>query len=483
MADAPFQNDNIEILVADLLAGDGSNIDIRFSISDFTFRENIFTQCMSGTLSIMDGIALIDKLPIIGEEFFTIRFRTPESGNVYITKTFAVYNVKNRVKINDKLEHYTLNLISLEGIINTRTNVNQNYIGLSYDEIAKKVFEDYIQGSQLKGGPQQISYMHIPKFKKSLETEKTSGLKSMTTVGDTPFKIIQRCANLAQSNDYPDSDYVFYEDRDQFNFTPLSVLLEQDPVPQGEYLMGDHGIDEENIKKGGKYRYNLVNQFEYNAAPNTLENSSNGMYGNQIHAFDPILKKRKTIVNNYIKIQNDKKIPSFKTLDKNNLTSQQSIYADDNGSSHSHYYINNIFEKNYEEIDYMKDRIKQDNDRYLFHQDDAYKSRGRTAIKFSLLNNYTLTIAVGGNTNLKVGQVVNLKIPLSSDLEDDKLKPYSHLFGNDTSNKFLITTLNHNYIGHERRFFTVLTLAKDSYFNNVDTVYDGKLRKNVATFT
>ena len=202
------------------------------------------------------------------------------------------------------------------------------------------------------------------------------------------------------------------------------------------------------------------------------------MYGNQIHAFDPILKKRNTIINNYLNIQKDKKIPSFKTLDGNNLASEQSVYSNDSGSSHSHYYINKIFEKNYEEIDYMKDRIKEENDRYLFHHDDSYKSRGRTAMKFGLLNNYTLTIAVGGNSNLKVGQVVNLNIPLSSSLEDDKIQPHSHLFGNGRSNKFLIISLNHNFIATEGRFFTYLTLAKDSYFNDINKNYAGKLKRN-----
>ena len=54
----------------------------------------------------------------------------------------------------------------------------------------------------------------------------------------------------------------------------------------------------------------------------------------------------------------------------------------------------------------------------------------------------------------------------------------SHLFGSKKSNKFLIIQLNHNFIGTEGRYFTMLTLAKDSYFSNVNTVYAGKLRNN-----
>jgi hypothetical protein len=70
MSTVSFLNDNIEIEVASLLATDGSTIDIRYSISDMTIQENIFSQCMSGSVSIMDGMSLIDKLPIVCEEFF-----------------------------------------------------------------------------------------------------------------------------------------------------------------------------------------------------------------------------------------------------------------------------------------------------------------------------------------------------------------------------------------------------------------------------
>jgi hypothetical protein len=478
MSTVSFLNDNIEIEVASLLATDGSTIDIRYSISDMTIQENIFSQCMSGSVSIMDGMSLIDKLPIVGEEFFTIRFRTPESGNIFVTKTFAVYNVTNRVKVDEKLEHYRLDLISLEGIINTMSTVDQNFVGLRYDEIAAKVFKNYISDSQLKGGPGASTFMSIPRFKKTLDVDRSSGLQSMSTVGDSPFKVIQKCADLAQSEDYPDGDFLFYEDRDQFNFYPVSYLLEQEPTKLAEYIMGDHGMPEQGLKKENKHRFNIVNQMEYNAGPNALESSNGGMYGNQIHAFDPILKKRSTIVNNYLKIQKDKNTPSFKTLDKHNLVSENSIYAQDTGSSHAQYYINNIFDKNYEDVTYMKDRITEKNDRYLVHHDNSYKSRGRTAMKFGLLNTYALTIAVGGNSNLKVGMVINLNIPLSSSLEEDKLKPYSHLFGNKESNKFLITTLTHNFIATEGRYFTYLTLAKDSHYNDVNISYGGRLKND-----
>ena len=483
-APARFLNDNIEIAEANIISSDGSTIDVRYLITDFLSREDIYTHCIAGTLMLIDGIGLIDKLPIVGEEFFTIRFRTPELGNVYVNKSYAIYGIRNRKKVDDKLESYILDLMSLEGMINTMTLVDNNYVGLTYDEISKKIFNNYILESNLKGGiGNNIRYMDIPKIKKKIiDIDKSSGIQALTTIGDNPFTVIQKCADLAQSEDYPDSDFVFYEDRDGFNFVAISSLIEQEPVSDkiGSYVMGDHGVDESRTSKNKKFRFDTVSQFEFNESPDTIKSSSTGMYGNKIQAFDPILKKRTSIVNNYHEIQSNPKIPSFKTLDKNNILSDRSLHKNDNGTSHTQYYISNIFDKNYEEVEYMKNRIAQNTDRHLFHHDNSYKSRGRTAMKLSLLNNYTLTIAVGGNSNLKAGVVINLVIPLSSDLEEDKIEPHSHLFGNKKSNKFLVTAVTHNFLGTAGRYFTYLTLAKDSYFNDINKSYKGKMLNDTS---
>ena len=480
-----FFNDNIEMTSAVLITSDGSSQDIRYLIADLSIKENIFTSCITGTISVLDGLGLVDKLPIVGEEFFAIRYRTPgEFGgkpSKFVDKVFAVYSITNRQKQDDKMEFYNLNMISLEGMIDTLTTVNTNYVGLTYQEIAKKVFNDFISESGLKGGVSNGRYIEIAKKRKSINVEKSSGLQSLTTTGDSPFQIINSCAKLAQSDDYPDADFVFYEDRDKFNFVTISSLLEAEPNKLFEYAMGDQGIEENRV---GKFRYDLVRELDFNKSPDALKSSHTGMYGNKIHAFDPILKKRSTINNNYLNIQREKKIPSFTTLDKHNVVSETSIYRNDIGSSHSQYYINNIFDKNYEEVDYMKDRIRQDTDRHIFHQDNSFRSKGRTTMKFSLLNNYTFIIAVGGNSNLRVGEVLNIDLPLASDIEEDKKRGlHSHLFGNGKRNKFLVTGLTHNFIGTAGRYFTYITVAKDSYFSNINTNYTGKLIKDAATFT
>jgi len=309
--------------------------------------------------------------------------------------------------------------------------------------------------------------------KKTLSADSTDGLQSITVNGERPFDFIQRCVDNSRSTEYPDSDFVFYEDRDEFVFTPISYLLEQDVVET--FIMGDHGIEERTLNKvDNNTRYETISQFEYTGGNDVIRGSSGGKFGNRIDVIDPITKRFKSIVNNYLNIQKSK--DKFKTLDRNNIIIDESIFKEDTGQSNKQYHVARLFNDTYQEIEYIKNRITEKNDRFIFHADTAYKSYGRKAMKFNLLDNTTLTIAVPGNSNLLCGKTVNVNIPISSSLEEDKMNPYSHLFGNKKNNKFLITSLTHNFIGNEGRYFTYLTLAKDSYFVDVNKKYSGRYK-------
>jgi hypothetical protein len=100
---------------------------------------------------------------------------------------------------------------------------------------------------------------------------------------------------------------------------------------------------------------------------------------------------------------------------------------------------------------------------------------GRTVSKFSQLNNYSLTIAVPSNTNLLAGNVINIEMPNVASEEKEKAS-FQYLFGRDKESKFLITSVTHNFIGTEGRFYTILNVCKDSYFVNVDKNYSGKMK-------
>ena len=473
-SDAQYLVDNINLQAAILQSSDGTSVNISKMITDFTITENIFSKCITGSVSILDSLALIDKLPIIGEEFFTIRFKTPSDDFKFITKTFSVYDVTGRKRADKTLEHYTLNLVSLEGIVDVMTNFDENYTDLRYDQIVDKVYNDYIYKSTKKTefNSQKINYIDIQAKKKELRTIETKNLQSILCNGESPFDFIQICTDKSQSVGYPDSDFIFYEDKDKFNFVPISYLLEQEPV--NTFRFGDYGMAEDaKAVQAKEYRYNVLSQLEYNKGPNTIEASGSGLYGSSIDAIDLITKRFTNTTSNYVDIQESKS--KFKNLDGNSLISKRSIFSGDDGSAHSQFLVGNIFKGNFTDVKYLKDRINKNNDRYVYYHDDRFRTMGRTVSKFSQLNNYSLSIAIPSNTNLLAGNVINIEMPNVASEEKEKAS-FQYLFGRDKESKFLITSVTHNFIGTEGRFYTILNVCKDSYFVNVDKNYSGKMK-------
>lgn len=473
---AEYLIDNINLEVALLQSSDGTSVNVSKMISDFTFTENIYSKCIVGSVSLIDSLGLIDKMPIIGEEFLSLKFKTPVDEFKFITKTFSVYNISGRKRADKFIEHYTLNLVSLEGIVDVVSSFDENYTDLRFDQIVEKVYQNYIHNSSKKTefNSQQYNYIDIQSKKKKLRTVETKGLQSLVCNGLSPFDFIQMCADKSQSIDYPDCDYVFYEDKDQFNFVPISFLLDQEPVTT--YRLGDYGMPE-NLKTAeeGKFKHDILSQLEYYKSPNTIESSTGGLYGSSIDTIDLLTKRFTNTKNNYVGIQESKN--AFKTLDNNSLISKRSIFKDDDGSSHSQFLVGNIFKGNFTEIDYFKNRITKENDRYVYYQDDRFRTIGRTASKFSQLNNYSLSIAVPSNTSLKAGDVINVNMPNVATEENEKIG-HQYLFGKENKSKFLITSVTHNFIGTQGRFYTILNICKDSYYINVNDDYPGKMRND-----
>ena len=65
---------------------------------------------------------------------------------------------------------------------------------------------------------------------------------------------------------------------------------------------------------------------------------------------------------------------------------------------------------------------------------------------------------IPGNTDVEIGNVIEVHIPQTSDFEDYK-RSNNLLYGN----KFLVTAIRHTFNKKKNHFFTVLSIVKDTY--------------------
>ena len=78
------------------------------------------------------------------------------------------------------------------------------------------------------------------------------------------------------------------------------------------------------------------------------------------------------------------------------------------------------------------------------------------------LNNIVFTVGVPGNTDIEIGQVVNIHIPQNSGIEEYK-KKQNLIYGN----KFFVTAVRHTFNKQDNSFFTIFEAVKDVYAKKV----------------
>ena len=107
----------------------GVSIDLRYMMSKFEIVENVFSPYVSGYIEITDSIGLYEKIPIIGEEYFHLSFKSrgaPASDR--IDRYFRIVRVLNfnRDPKNDRVHTYRLEFVSLEHIYNLKTKIQKS---------------------------------------------------------------------------------------------------------------------------------------------------------------------------------------------------------------------------------------------------------------------------------------------------------------------------------------------------------------------
>ena len=122
-----MQNQKDVILEDIILTPFGSgSFSIRSMVVSFGIYENIYKNFLEGDIELVDGIDLIDSIPIVGKEQIEFKFRTPTSEKVRSIK-MIVNSIKDRVNSNDnKANVIMLSLISLSSYQNSINKVSES---------------------------------------------------------------------------------------------------------------------------------------------------------------------------------------------------------------------------------------------------------------------------------------------------------------------------------------------------------------------
>lgn len=460
----------------------GASIDLRFMMTKFEVVENLFSPYVSGYIEITDAIGLYEKIPIIGEEYFHLSFKSkgaPQTDK--IDRIFRIVRVINfnKNEENDRMFSYRLEFISLEYLYNLKTRVQKSYMNQKIDSMVADIYENFISKPLSDRG---IDNDII----NSLSMERTRGEYNLVIPNMRPLDAMNFLAHRAMSAENPETKGAFYSFYDtvkgKFYFNSLESLM-QNPNKDLIYTYSPANIP--FLSEYGKISHEskIIKDYVRISALDVEDNLKNGMYANRLITHN-LLRMRYDIHDHYYKkpapgsneAYYDKQTGAFVQRDdihpnpfKNNedeaiLTEIFSTKLNEDFDNSYHISDNPIIslrsdvlgspESNITLIPSNKgcvaafsdpDKTGKPSDPMLRESNvEQWFSKRRMQMK--LLNSYIYQLILSGNSHRTIGDMIKVEIP-SSMQEAITSTSKSHLQSNAlVSGKFFVTRVSHVFV-------------------------------------
>ena len=399
-----------------LIPNEGSGLDEEYNVLKgaplLNYYESITSPSISATLGFLDIDQVISRKGIFGGEYIDIIIQIDGYDDFKLTQkdhNLFCNSVRDLVTTENK-QYATLDFISVEAIINETARVNKKFTG----NVSQTVFEVLI--GDKKG------------LQTSKKLNKDEAANSYSFVGNLkkPFDTIQWLQSKTQSSK-KSFGFLFFENLDGYHFRSIEKLLEQ--KPSFTYTQTSKPNDEEV----GAFE---ILQNKVTQTNDIFQNMRKGMYANR------------TI---YVDIQNGTKdIVDFK-LDDFELKRPPKLLKDiDKFPTRLMFRVNDFATTQKG----SKKKDEQPVNELAVYQNKSY-------IRNELLFSQEMKISTPLNPDLRVGQMIEIKLPLKKGKGDAPVGSYGNDKTNDPSGKYLVSELRH-LVGRQSAE-TQLTLIRDVF--------------------
>jgi hypothetical protein len=394
--------------------------DIANQIVGIQIFEDLLSPFITGTLVIKDSLDLINLFPFVGEEYVELDIKTPTLKTGNISGKFYIYKMTDREMLRDKQVVYQLHFTSQDALIDLNKSISRTFTG-KISDIAKTLLTDKTNG--------------IQSIKKNM-VEETSNATKYTSNFWSPIKNLLYLTEHASNKNYSPS-YIFFENRDGYNFVSLDFLYKQPIIADFKY---DNYVRDDR-PLGGSVKnleedYKRIIGIKIPTGIDYIDRITSGVYGSRMYTHD--IASKKISSNNFDMLKNAKK---QNRLNEFPPASKKVIYRYSSTVMFKPKYYNNF--SNFGDV----------------------TNTGIVQERMSLLKQAESTkiqIVVPGRCDYTVGRKVYVKL--------NKIEPLSKNDKNTTDNMFsgnyIISAINH-FITKEKHECT-LELIKDSLLVNLD---------------
>ena len=385
-----------------LLAGD----------PNISYYESLFSPSVNVTIETTDVSGFVSREEIYGGQpiEISIKMFDPDIDDFKIKKDkhgLVVNSVKN-VTMDFKESKSTLECVSKDFLRNEVARLNRRFTG-NITEIVKKIMEEEPKGIEttkdIEVDQATNSYTFCGNLKRSIDT-------------------IQWLQPKAKSENQ--FGFLFFEDYDGYKFKSIESLLKQEPFTDQPFEMSQASTSS---------RFAILDAVMVQTNDIFL-NMRSGTYNNDTTYID-LISQTKSVddfkIDNLKDLKNPPKLPDNLT----DSTSRKMLRFDDPG----------VMQKG------SKREAEQPKEELAKIQNQSYARN-------NLLFSQALKIKISFNPSLRVGKIIEVRLPVDTDSSESGVK-YQKLSKGDLSGKYLISELRHK-VGSNKSS-THLTLVRDLF--------------------
>ena len=425
MADLQYAGE-FDLEKCELISSAGVIVDISAIIVEINIFEDIFSHSLNGSIIIGDTNNLVDNMPIVGQEYVSLKITTPGLSDPKIDfseNVFCVHEVGVREQASLTSELIELKICTPELLRNHRTRVSKAYEN-TVDQIVQSVLlnEKYIN------------------TKKDMFIEPTQGIRKIISPNNHPFDFIKKLTRESISIKNNSPHFLFFENLQGYHFRSLQSLYEEGI--QGEFHCGDKGFGEKysSSSDAGKIiqSFKRVITYQTPGKNKSLHDIKGGMLGSTLIMHDIYNKNYKKSTFNYFenhddfqRIENNTKYNEVLIDDINDVGSftdsriflhPTSTTIDDKDSQYI--VVPDTVEELTDlgvdrglaiaEVERQEREIAEGNKDYMSNRADKWLLHRQQRLH-ELNNGAIINMSVNGNASITIGQVVNISIPINGE--------------------------------------------------------------------
>tara|TARA_B100000214_G_scaffold324723_1_gene261869 strand:+ start:249 stop:1571 length:1323 start_codon:yes stop_codon:yes gene_type:complete len=397
--------------------------DITQGAPEIDYYESIESPSISMTLRFIDIDQVIGRKGITGGELIELTVKDGDEDEFKITKDHKLMlNAVSDMNTTAQIQEATLEFISQETIINETARLNKKFAG-NVSQTVKDILTEDKKGIKTKKkvfGP-----------KKEGEIEEDRATNSYSFVGNLkrPFDTIQWLCAKSQSST-KNFGFLFFENLDGYHFRSIENLLKQEPL---RYEQTDSPFESQNKA--------IILQNKLNQSNDIGMNCRMGMYAN------------KTI---YIDIENQG--ASVDDFDVTKLELNKPVKLMDGLEKHPTRLMLRVDDVGAAQVGAAKSETVP--------KSELAKYQNKSYIRNNLLFSQSLSISIPLNSTLRVGVVIDIKLPTKKGDGTNQTDSFGSEKGNDPSGRYLIAELRH-LIGRGKSE-TQLKLIRDVFTPSTD---------------